>query len=125
LDTPIRTLGLVNIVCAAATTLAVVVALAFFQGALSIANTMSMNLQVAEVWMWLVLVLFLPTVIAGAGLLRVSPWSRTVGIIVSVLELVLFPLGTIVGLYGLYVLLSENADFVYSPRFREYPAGRK
>ncbi|MFI5230344.1 MAG: hypothetical protein ACHQWU_14820, partial [Gemmatimonadales bacterium] len=62
-------------------------------------------------------VMSLPGVIAGWGLLARRPWARIVIIILSILELIRFPLGTIVGVYGLWVLLSSEgaAQFQAEP----------
>ncbi|MGB3183169.1 MAG: hypothetical protein WBB45_17380 [Cyclobacteriaceae bacterium] len=49
------------------------------------------------------LVLGLPGIIAGIGLLRYKNWARHMIIILSVLNLLNFPLGTILGIYSLWV----------------------
>ena len=53
--------------------------------------------------------LSLPSIIGGWGLLRFKPWSRILMIVVSVLSLFHVPLGTALGVYGLWVLFSEDA----------------
>jgi hypothetical protein len=50
----------------------------------------------------------LPELLAGIGLLKLRPWGRLVAIAVSVLSLPAFPLGTLLGGYGLWVLLSAQ-----------------
>lgn len=52
----------------------------------------------------------LPALIGGIGLLRNENWGRILIIIVSVLGLLNFPIGTIVGAYSLIVLLSPDAN---------------
>ena len=52
----------------------------------------------------------LPGLIAGIGLLKRRPWARILGIIVAVLCLVNIPIGTIVGIYGLWVLFSRETE---------------
>lgn len=52
----------------------------------------------------------LPALIGGIGLLRNENWGRILIIIVSVLGLLNFPIGTIVGAYSLIVLLSPDAS---------------
>ncbi len=52
----------------------------------------------------------LPGVIAGFGLLQRRPWARIVVIVLSVISLLRFPLGTIIGIYGLWVLLSSEGS---------------
>jgi hypothetical protein len=54
------------------------------------------------------IILALPGVITGFGLLKFRPWARIVGIVLSALHLFAFPLGTALGVYGLWVLLSAE-----------------
>lgn len=60
------------------------------------------------------LVISLPGLIAGIGLLRLRPWGRILGIIVAVLNLIHIPLGTIVGIYGLWVLFNSETERLFS-----------
>jgi hypothetical protein len=50
----------------------------------------------------------LPGVIAGAGLLSYRPWARILALVLGILNLPGFPLGTILGVYTLYVLLDDE-----------------
>jgi hypothetical protein len=54
------------------------------------------------------LALSLPGVIAGIGLLSFRPWARIMTIVLSVLNLMNVPIGTALGIYGLWVMLSEQ-----------------
>ncbi len=58
-------------------------------------------------------VLSLPSLIAGWGLFQRRPWGRILGIIASALHLVNLPLGTVVGVYSLWVLLSRESDALF------------
>jgi hypothetical protein len=60
-------------------------------------------------------VLSLPSIIGGFGLLKRRPWSRTVIIVLSILHLFSFPIGTAIGAYSLYVLFQDDAraEFEY------------
>lgn len=53
--------------------------------------------------------LALPGLLSGYGLLTRKPWGRVLGMVVGLLNLINFPLGTVVGLYTLWVLLQETA----------------
>jgi hypothetical protein len=55
-------------------------------------------------------VLGLPGLIAGIGLLKRKNWGRIVAIVVSFLNLLNFPLGTLLGGYSLWVLFQEAAS---------------
>ena len=61
------------------------------------------------------IVLALPGILAGYGLLRRYPWSRILGIILAILNLVNFPLGTILGVYALWVLFHGESQRIFSP----------
>src|SRR5262249_36919247 len=51
--------------------------------------------------------------LAGWGLLDRRPWARTLAIVLGVLALFDFPLGTALGVYTLWVLASSNAEMEY------------
>lgn len=51
----------------------------------------------------------LPGLILGVGLLGMRPWSRPFGVVMSILHLLHVPFGTILGVYGLVVLLKPEA----------------
>src|SRR6516225_1488147 len=53
----------------------------------------------------LLLVLSIPGIIAGIGLMSYQPWARILTIVLSIFDLVSFPFGTALGIYGLWVLL--------------------
>jgi hypothetical protein len=60
-----------------------------------------------------IVVLSLPGLIAGIGLLNLKPWARTLGIVISALDLLSVPLGTALGVYGLWVLLSIQTEDLF------------
>jgi len=65
----------------------------------------------------LVLVLSLPGLIIGIGLMQFKPWARIAGIILSALDLVSVPpFGTALGIYGLWVLLNNETERMFAPR---------
>ena len=59
------------------------------------------------------LVLSLPGIIAGFGLLNFQPWARILTIVLSVLDLFHVPFGTALGVYGLWVLLSQDTERLF------------
>jgi hypothetical protein len=64
----------------------------------------------------LVLVLSLPGLIIGIGLMQFKPWARIAGIILSALDLVSVPpFGTALGIYGLWVLLNIETERMFAP----------
>jgi hypothetical protein len=57
----------------------------------------------------LMLVLSVPGVVAGIGLLKRASWSRVMALVRSAFELVLFPTGTILAVYTIFVLSQQAA----------------
>lgn len=66
---------------------------------------------------FVVLLLSLPSIIAGIGLLKYKPWARIMTIVLCAINLINVPIGTAIGVYGLWVLLSSETE----PLFRGYP----
>ncbi len=59
------------------------------------------------------IIISLPGMLAGIGLLKMRPWARIVAIIVGVLHILSFPLGTALGIYTLWVLLSAETEALF------------
>jgi hypothetical protein len=65
-----------------------------------------------------ILLLSLPGLLAGMGLLSFKPWARIVGIVLAAIYLLGFPLLTLVGVYGLWVLLSKDSERLFESTSR-------
>ena len=61
----------------------------------------------------LLIVIALPGMIAGIGLLKMRPWARIVAIVVGALHILSFPLGTALGVYTLWVLLNPETEALF------------
>ena len=59
------------------------------------------------------LILAIPGLITGIGLLKYRPWARIAGIVLSALHLIHIPFGTILGIYGLWVLLNRETEVLF------------
>lgn len=59
------------------------------------------------------LVLSIPGLITGFGLLSFKNWARILGIVLSALNLIHVPFGTVLGVYGLWVLLSKETEQLF------------
>ena len=60
------------------------------------------------------LAISLPGLITGIGLLKFKPWARIVGIVLAAINLINIPLGTILGAYGLWVLLNKETERLFT-----------
>ena len=59
------------------------------------------------------LVMAAPLMIAGHGILKWKPWSRVMGMLVSALHMLHFPLGTAAGIYVLWALNDEATEILF------------
>jgi hypothetical protein len=50
----------------------------------------------------------IPEIIGGFGLLKRRPWARILVLIIAVMDLLFIPIGTLIGIYELWVLLQED-----------------
>jgi hypothetical protein len=64
----------------------------------------------------LLVVLGIPGLVAGAGLLARKSWARILAIVVGILALVNFPIGTAIGVYTLFVLMQDAATEYFAPQ---------
>lgn len=70
------------------------------------------------------LLLSVPSLIAGIGLLKYRSWARILTIVLSAIDLLHIPLGTLLGIYGLWVLLSPETEALFrAPVHPWQPAG--
>lgn len=58
----------------------------------------------------IMLVMALPGVLAGWGLLKRKNWGRVLALIVGIINIFNVPIGTAIGVYTLYVLLQPEAS---------------
>lgn len=55
-----------------------------------------------------------PGLIAGIGMLKLANWARILGIVLSALNLIHIPFGTLLGVYGLWVLLNKDTERLFN-----------
>jgi hypothetical protein len=67
----------------------------------------------ALLFFFLVLV-SLPGIVAGIGLLGFRPWARILTIVLSAIHLINVPFGTAVGVYGLWALLNRETEDLFA-----------
>ncbi|MBI3404991.1 MAG: zinc ribbon domain-containing protein [Acidobacteria bacterium] len=62
---------------------------------------------------WFVLLMAIPSLAVGIGLLNHEPWARPLALVMGFLSLLSPVLGTALGIYTLWVLLPSRADEEY------------
>ena len=117
METHVKILGLLNILAGAFGALVSLIFFGVFEGAAAGRDEFPLRGFLIVGLMAVMLVLAVPMIVIGAGLLRFRPWSRTPGTILAVFSLLHFPAGTLVGVYAFWVLLSPETDPLFNPRF--------
>ena len=56
----------------------------------------------------------IPGILAGWGLPNFKPWARILAIVLSAIRLINIPIGTALGIYGLWVLFSKETEALFS-----------
>jgi len=60
------------------------------------------------------IVVSVPGLVAGIGLLYLKNWARILTLIISVLDLFNIPLGTLLGIYSIWVLVQEDTIKIFN-----------
>lgn len=116
MESHVKFLGLMHILVGAFGGLASFVFFGLFAGPATVAAYGPLISYTITGWMALLLILMIPTIALGIGLLNYRPWARSIGTVIAILELLNFPIGTVLGVYALWVLLSPETDPLFSPR---------
>lgn len=60
-----------------------------------------------------IVLLSLPCLFLGYGLLNLRPWARILGIVLAALNLLNVPLGTVLSLYAFWILLKPETEALF------------
>lgn len=60
-------------------------------------------------------VLAIPHLLVGWGMLKFKPWARIGGIVLGALGLLSFPIGTLIGIYALVILFRKETEALFVP----------
>ncbi len=63
---------------------------------------------IANVFMIIAFIVSLPGILAGIGLFKRKEWARILTLIISVLNLFSFPIGTGIGVYSIWALVQPE-----------------
>ncbi|MBI5085324.1 MAG: hypothetical protein HZB13_12095 [Acidobacteria bacterium] len=69
----------------------------------------------ATVVITIILAMSLPCLVLGFGLYNFRPWGRVLGIVLAAVNLLNVPFGTLVSLYGFWVLLKPETEVLFKP----------
>lgn len=63
---------------------------------------------IAKVMLIFIIILSIPGIIAGIGLLKRKEWARILTLVISVINLINVPVGTAVGVYSIWTLVQPE-----------------
>jgi hypothetical protein len=63
-----------------------------------------------------VLVVSIPGIVGGIGLLRYKPWARYMVLVLSVLALLNIPIGIAIGIYSIWVLVQDKTATLFASK---------
>ena len=121
----IQIVGILNIIWGSFGVIGAMIILLVFGGAMGIIGAATHHDPGAEIAIpivgfvggaifLLLMITGLPSIAAGIGLLRMAPWARILGIVLSAIHIFNFPLGTALGIYGLWVLFSNETVSLFA-----------
>ena len=64
----------------------------------------------------LLVILSMPSIIGGIGLLKRKYWARILILALSFLSLLSIPFGTALGIYGIWILLKSETVEIFNPK---------
>lgn len=115
----VKILGILHIVIGALTVLMAVIMFAVLLGAGIVSGeeeTLGILLVAGTFFVILMLLMGIPGIIGGLGLLHHRSWARILVLIVGIIKIIDFPLGTALGVYTLWVLLNEKTVKIFNEK---------
>ncbi len=64
---------------------------------------------------FVIVIIAIPGIIGGIGLLNHYPWARILVLILGILNLIKIPIGTALGIYTIWVLLNNETEKLFAP----------
>tara|TARA_B100000315_G_C14180354_1_gene408618 strand:- start:69 stop:539 length:471 start_codon:yes stop_codon:yes gene_type:complete len=64
----------------------------------------------------LLVILSMPSIIGGIGLLKRKYWARILILVLSFISLLSIPFGTALGIYGIWILLKSETAEIFNPK---------
>ncbi len=124
METHVKTLGVLHIALGILGTLGALVVIVIFGGAAALIGASDVDVDariavpvvgiVGTIIALFILLVSLPGIVAGVGLLKFRPWARIMTIILAALNLLNLPFGTALGIYALWVLLPAQTERLFA-----------
>ena len=120
----VKIIGILHIVLGAMGAMAAVAFLALFGGLAGFVGSMDHTGDavvaapvlggIGGILFIVCLIFSLPSLVGGIALLKMAPWSRVFMLVVSVLYLLHIPVGTALGIYGIWALTKPETEALFA-----------
>ena len=113
----ITILGVLNIAWAAVEIMVALIVFAAVAGGGILSGdveVMTITTTVGFIISFLALIFAIPGLVGGIALLQHREWGRILVLVLGFLRMVCIPLGTILGIYSIWVLLNEDAKKLFA-----------
>ena len=122
----VKIIGILHVVLGGMGALAALACLALFGGIAGMVGAVGQSSDAAVgatvlggiggILFFVCLIFSLPSLVGGIALLKMASWSRVFMIVVSVLYLLHLPIGTALGIYGLWALTKPETQALFARR---------
>lgn len=115
----VKILGVLYIACSSLGILAAIIVFVAIVGGGLISGDMQaigITMTVGTVIAVFLTIISVPGLIGGIGLLNLKSWSRILVLVLGCLNLLNIPLGTILGIYSIWVLVSDETVKLFAER---------
>jgi hypothetical protein len=112
MDRHVRILGVLNMVFGVAGAVVAILILIQFGGLSGVYAAFNEDIVgvVASILVCFQLLIAVPCIVSGYGVRKLQDWARVMLIVVSAVNILNFPIGTMIGAYGLWVLMTPETD---------------
>ena len=115
MESHVRIVGILHTIFAGFHILLALIGLAFFAAIVEFMPEFEFFAAIVSIVIAFFIIVSLPQLLAGIGLLGCKGWGRILGIIIGALQLLNFPIGTALGIYTLWALTPTEANSVFAP----------
>ena len=122
----VKIIGILHVVLGGMGALAAMACLALFGGVAGLVGAVDRTGDAAVavpilggiggILFFICLLFSLPSLVGGIALLKMASWSRIFMIVVSVLYLLHIPIGTALGIYGIWALTKPETEALFAQR---------
>jgi hypothetical protein len=118
MESHVKAVGIINIASSILGILAAIIVFAILNIVANIPDVDEEAVRILQiigiVIPWFLIIISLPGIVGGIGLLKFQGWARILILILAFLNLLNFPIGTAIGIYSIWVLLNNKTEKLFA-----------